>query len=243
MTTRHWYDEADLRKQQGDAPIPTTSFMAEIAPHVGNPTELAAVFQEALSTPEAEGITDDIDSLAMFFGQLGHESAGFTQTDESLNYSTTALMTVFGPHRISHSEAKRFGRNGTHPADQMAIANTVYGGEWGAKNLGNTHSNDGWNYRGRGYIQLTGRYNYEQMAERLYDLYGSAVWAYQNANNYTQPALAARAAVAYWIDRVPEGGDIKAVTKAINGGYNGLEDRTARYRRVWEAIAKRRWYT
>jgi putative chitinase len=82
---------------------------------------------------------------------------------ENLNYSYAALRAKF-PNRIGVAQAQRYGRTAAHPANQEAIANIIYGGAWGARNLGNTQPGDGWLYRGRGLPQLTGR--------RLYTHFG-----------------------------------------------------------------------
>lgn len=76
------------------------------------------------------------------------ESGGFRTVTESLNYSSDALKNMFGRHRISLADADKFGRNADHEAHQNALANILYGGEWGAKNLGNTQQGDGWRFRG-----------------------------------------------------------------------------------------------
>lgn len=81
---------------------------------------------------------------------------------ENLNYSTDALISKFGRHRISEADARKYGRSGGRPANQEAIANAIYGGEWGRKNLGNTQSGDGWKYRGGGLPQVTGRANFRK---------------------------------------------------------------------------------
>jgi putative chitinase len=96
---------------------------------------------------------------AMFLANIGHESQRLTRTVENLNYRVEALLSMFGRHRITEADARRFGRSPTQPADQAAIANCIYGGSWGAANLGNTQAGDGAKFRGRGLIQNTGRYN------------------------------------------------------------------------------------
>lgn len=85
---------------------------------------------------------------------------------ENLNYSAEALTAKFG-NRISAADAQRFGRTKAHPADQHAIANIIYGGAWGAANLGNTQPGDGWNMRGRGWAMITGRRNYQKADDAL----------------------------------------------------------------------------
>lgn len=98
---------------------------------------------------------------------------------ESLNYSVAGLLSTFGRHRISASDAQRLGRKGKRPADQVAIANIIYGGTWGMANLGNMKPDDGWRYRGGGFPQITGRANFakfgwENEPEKCLDLKASA---------------------------------------------------------------------
>jgi putative chitinase len=111
----------------------------------------------------------NINHLAHFLGQVHHETGGFTSGRENLNYTVNSLLTSFGRHRISEQDARRFGRGTEKPADQVAIANAIYGGDWGRKNLGNTQPNDGWLYRGNGSIQLTGRANHQAFANSIND--------------------------------------------------------------------------
>ncbi|WBT04789.1 hypothetical protein PFY01_08540 [Brevundimonas vesicularis] len=92
--------------------------------------------------------------LAHWLGQMFVESAGFTTREENLNYSVDGLLRMFGRHRISEADARKFGRAPGRPAHQNAIANIIYGGEWGRKNLGNTEPGDGWRFRGGGEKQL-----------------------------------------------------------------------------------------
>lgn len=93
------------------------------------------------------------------------ESGGFARFTENLNYKTDSLIRLFGRHRISIEDAEKFGRNDKHAADQVAIANCLYGGEWGKINLGNTQQGDGWLFRGGGPMQLTGRKAYQMFAD------------------------------------------------------------------------------
>lgn len=88
---------------------------------------------------------------------------------ESMNYSASGLLSTFGSKRISAADAQRLGRKPGEKALSLArqqeIANIVYGGEWGRKNLGNTLPGDGWRYRGGGYPQTTGRANYRKVGQ------------------------------------------------------------------------------
>lgn len=110
---------------------------------------------------------DTFREVASFLANISVESAGLTRLTESLNYSTEALINKFGRHRISVADAHRYGRNDAHPANQEAIANILYGGEFGRKQLGNIYPGDGWKFRGYGPKQITGRANQTRLAEAL----------------------------------------------------------------------------
>src|SRR5690606_9297192 len=110
------------------------------------------------------GIMASWPRAAMFLGQIAVESGQFSTVTESLNYSVDALVKMFGRHRISVPDAERYGRKLGQKANQEALANLLYGGEWGRKNLGNTEPGDGWRFRGRGLKQLTGRDNYRRFS-------------------------------------------------------------------------------
>jgi len=161
---------------------------------------------------------------AHFLAQIDHESNGFRAMRENLNYSVEALLRAF-PKRISPDEARRHGRTATQPANQEAIANAIYGGEWGAKNLGNTAPGDGWRFIGRGLIQITGRANYVEVAKVL-GLGGRLIG---NPQLLESPELAAHSAGWYWKSRglnaFADRDDVVEITRRINGGRNGLEHR------------------
>lgn len=188
----------------------------------GNDTFLLQRAREA-------GITDTRE-LANFMGQMQVESGGFRSMTEGTRYSAPRLLEVFGPHVDRHGKWHD-GRNGlTTLAEAQAvvsggpegIANAIYGGAWGARNLGNTEPGDGWRFRGRGYVQLTGRDHYEEMGRKLgIDLVGHPELA-------ADREVAAKIAIEYWKDRVQSRGhqlDVTAATHDINGGENGLSQR------------------
>ena len=187
------------------------------------------------------GIDANDTRAAVFLGQIHVESGGFRRVVESLNYSTNALLQVFGRHRISRDEAARYGRNAHHPANQVALANILYGGEFGRKQLGNTELGDGWKFRGRGLKQLTGRDNYRRF---------SLAWRgdehlLQQPEVVEQPHAAVASAVWFWesqkdrgIEKAADARDVETVTELVNGGDNGLDDRfhwTAQYLRAFAA--------
>ncbi|MDF2784468.1 MAG: hypothetical protein K0S95_1003 [Pantoea eucrina] len=100
---------------------------------------------------------------AHFLVQVGHEAAGFTKTEEGLNYSESALNVMFGKC-ITPSQAKAYGRSSAHPADQCMIASIIYSNRNGN---GSIESGDGYRYRVRGLILITGKKNYSTLNAQL----------------------------------------------------------------------------
>jgi putative chitinase len=189
----------------------------------GLSAELAARWFQPVSEAMKEfGITKPVDQ-AMFIAQIGHESGGYTTLVESLNYAADRLVPTFGSHRITAQQAAALGRTATQPANQKAIANLVYGGEWGKKNLGNQVAGDGWKYRGRGLKQITGLSNYRSCGQAL------------KLDLVSYPELlerdeyAARSAAWFYVSHgcLLHSGDVERVTLLINGGRNGLDKRRA----------------
>jgi putative chitinase len=154
---------------------------------------------------------------------------------ESLNYSVDAILKLFGRHRISEADARRYGRTPAQKADQVALANILYGGAFGAKNLGNTEQGDGWRFRGRGLKQLTGRSNYKRCGDAIgLDLVGSP-------NLLLEPGPAAMSAAWFWhangLNALADKSDVVAMTKRINGGDIGLPQRQALFKAAMTAFA------
>jgi putative chitinase len=166
--------------------------------------------------------------LAHFAAQLGHESGGFRRVEENLNYSVERLRQVWPDRFGTNATAEPYARN------PEGLANLVYAGRIGN---GPPASGDGWRYRGRGLIQLTGRANYRAAGAAL----GIPLEA--NPDDALKPWNAALIAGWFWgralcnahADKGEAG--LAAITKAINGGRNGLEDRAARYERALAALA------
>lgn len=177
-------------------------------------------------------ITAPLDQT-MFIAQMGHESGGYEKVVESLNYAADRLVPVFGKHRITAQQAAVLGRTATQPANQKAIANLVYGGDWGKKNLGNQTAGDGWKYRGRGLKQITGLSNYRKCGLAL------------KLDLVTQPELleldenAARSAAWYFATNgcLVYSGDVERITVIINGGKNGIDDRRRRFNLAKSVLA------
>lgn len=181
------------------------------------------------------GINANPRRVAHFMAQVLHECGKLRLRAESMNYDFEGLTTTFGKHRITHERAREICRTQGRAADQEAIANTVYGGAWGKKNLGNTEEGDGWRYRGRGLVQITGRGMYKERGKPLkIDLVEQPELAFD-------PRHALEIAAAYWKSRgcnelADKHDDARAVTKAINGGKIGLKEREAflkRTKKTW----------
>ncbi|OVZ87892.1 endolysin [Yersinia frederiksenii] len=168
------------------------------------------------------GITTPVQQ-AMFIAQVGHESASFTLLVESFNYSINGLLATFGK-RLSADQASALGRQTGEKSvpvnRQRAIANLVYSGRTGNKAV-----DDGWKYRGRGLIQITGLDNYRACGTALkLDLIS-------NPDQLQSDVNAARSAAWFWQSRNcgQYADDIQRVTQLINGGNNGINDRKARF--------------
>lgn len=159
--------------------------------------------------------------IAAFIAQCSHESGGFMVLKENLNYRAASLRKIFPKYFPDDATANHYA---SLPNKQEAIANRVYANRMGN---GPEESGDGYRYCGRGLIQLTGKDNYfwfsasleispEEAAEYMQTFEGaaqSACWFWET-NNLNQ-----------WADR----GDILTLTKRINGGTIGLEDRIKHY--------------
>lgn len=155
--------------------------------------------------------------VANFIAQIAHESGSLNYNTENLNYSAQALQAVFGKYFPTAEMANEYARK------PEQIANIVYANRMGN---GDTASGDGWKYRGRGLIQLTGKYNYQECGNGLnLDLVDHPD---QLANN---PNTAVLGAIWYWNSRnlnmYADQDNIRTITQLINGGYNGLADREA----------------
>lgn len=189
--------------------------------------DLAAVWISPLQQAFLQYGIDTPLRQAHFIAQVAHESNGFKSLRENLNYSVDGLLKTFSRQRISEADARKYGRTDSQPANQQMIANTIYGGDWGRKNLGNIAEGDGWKYRGAGLIQLTGRANFTKVNQALnFDLVNRPERVAEDN------LIAALTAGYFWQDNnlnvLADKDDIETITKKINGGLNGLDDRKKR---------------
>ena len=180
--------------------------------------------------------------IAAFLAQTSHESGGYTMLSENLNYRASTLaacwpnrFAVMGPDK-KPKKTEKGALIPTKVAESIAgkpelIANLVYSSRMGN---GPAESGEGWKFRGRGLKQLTGKFNYEKCGQALgVDLVG-------NPDLLLDPVYAARSAGWFWksngLAAFADAGDIKGMTKKINGGYIGLEQRQKLYDKVLAAI-------
>lgn len=208
--------------------------MQSIAEIFHAPAATVALWAPYFETAMTHYKIDAPKRRAMFLTQMAHESDDLCTLSENLNYAAEALVIIFGRHRITVAQAEQFGRTANHPADWEALANILYGGEWGRDNLGNTQSGDGWKFRGQGPKQITGRANAAAARNRLRVIHGTRVPDFeQSPEQLCTPEWGAWSAGDFWnshgLNALADRGDVEAVTKVINGGALGLAKRKARY--------------
>ena len=164
-----------------------------------------------------------VERIAGFIAQCAHESNNFRSLEENLNYSEDALLRVFGRYfgKAPKASASEYARN------PEMIANRVYNDEFRKYKMGNTQPGDGWMFRGRGLKQLTGRENYTKFGKSV------KMSAEQAAEYVATQKGAIESACWFWnnkkLNAIADTGNIKKLTKVINGGDIGLADRTSRY--------------
>ena len=186
-----------------------------------------SVIAQIPETAAKFNITNNL-RLAHFLAQCGHESGGFRAVQENLNYSAKGLATTFRKYFISEAAAGPYARN------PQKIASKVYGGRMGN---GPESTGDGYKFRGRGYIQLTGKDNYTRFAKFIGE---------DTVNN---PDLVATkyplASAAFFFDSnklwaiCDKGADaatVTAVTKRVNGGTIGLPDRIKHFKEYFALL-------
>lgn len=169
------------------------------------------------------------NKIAGFLSQVGHESAGFTASIENLNYGAQGLRSIFGKYFPNQALADAYARK------PEKIANRVYANRMGNRDEA---SGDGWKYRGKGLIQLTGHDNHALFAEACDMSIDEAILYLET------PMGAVHSAVWFWTKTkcnrfldLPNGGnDIVGLTRSINGGTNGLADRQNHFEAIRRAL-------
>lgn len=180
---------------------------------------------------------DTPERVACFIGQLWVESK-LKVVEESFNYEKMPLLRLF-KGRITDEQAKEYCRSAKHPADEQAIANLIYGGEWGLKNLGNCYEGDGFKFRGRGFIQVTGRANYAKLDTIL-------KWGLvDNPDLLMEKGNALVAALVFWhttnrlkttLNDLSDIMDVRRISLVVNGGLHGMDERVKISRGLYEYL-------
>lgn len=179
----------------------------------------APVFARVVTQSTFSAGRDEIDD---FLGQVLHECAMLERLEENLNYSAKRMTEVWPKRFPTIESAAPFANNGP------ALANKVYGGR-----MGNHEPGDGWRFRGRGLLMATGRDNYSHIGLVL------GLDLENNPDMLAQPETALRSAIAWWEGNIPDGvlGDIKKITKRVNGGTVGIAHRQDVTEKVQKGLA------
>lgn len=188
---------------------------AQLAQAAGCSLAVAAGWLPHIEAAMARFNINTAGRKAAFIAQISHESGRFSRIEENLNYSADGLLKIF-PRHFTADQAASYARK------PQAIANRVYAGRMGN---GAEVSGDGWRYRGRGLIQITGLNNYKAC--------GNATGLSLVTNPDLLLGLAAAAMSAAWFwssngcNELADRDDFAGITKRINGGLNGQADRLA----------------
>lgn len=200
------------REQVKAIPIKITERMLRAAmPTVHSPKEWAEAFNEAV-------YKFPVRDVAMLLAQVGHESIDLNKLEENLNYSAKRLTQVWPKRYPTLEAAMPYARN------PKALANHTYGGR-----MGNTMKGDGWKYRGRGPIMITGKYNYSQLHK------DTGLEVLTHPELLVSDKLAGAISACWYFRTFVTGSTIEKVTKQIQGEQLGLTDRNARYLRALQA--------
>ena len=171
---------------------------------------------------------DTPERIASFLAQCGHESGGFTVLQENLNYSAEGLNKIFKKYFPTLESAQPYARK------PELIANKVYANRMGN---GDEQSGEGYRYRGRGPIQLTGKDNYTACSDFLFQ----DDTLLKDPDMLLDPEYALHSACWFWwkndLNTFADSADILTMTKRINGGTIGLDDRIAHYNHAMEIFA------
>ena len=198
----------------------TAQQLLQILPNAG---QVAGVFVPVLNTAMSRFQIVGANRIAAFVAQVGHESGHLTRLVENLNYSADALRKTW-PSRFDMEMASAAALK------PEQIANVSYGNR-----MGNSTPGDGWKYRGRGLIQITGKNNYRACGEAL----GLDLIAQPSL--LEKPQHACMSAAWFWatngLNTLADAGKFEAITQRINGGQNGAADRQALYARALKVFA------
>ncbi len=203
----------------------TKDLLLQIAPRAKNSKlDIDALVVELVKLQSSD--LNTLNRISAFIAQTAHESAEYNAVVENLNYSKEGLMKVFHKYFPTEELASQYARNPSR------IASKVYANRMGN---GPEETGDGFKFRGRGFIQLTGKDTYKKFG----DFCGKDLLSDQDYLTTMEGAV--KSAHWFWTTRnlnvAADMADIKIMTKTINGGYNGLEERTKIYDKAREVLA------
>lgn len=192
----------------------TAAQLSKIFPNNKNTSALSVALNNVFPKYEI----NTVNRMAGFIAQCGHESLGFTVLKENLNYSSDGLRTVFAKYFPDNSMAAKYERK------PILIASRVYANRMGN---GDEASGEGYTFRGRGALQLTGKYSYTLFAASINKTLNEALAYAETLEGGIESAC------WFWknnkLNALCDADDIVAMTKRINGGTNGLNDRKKHY--------------
>lgn len=206
--------------------ILTTEKLQKIYPGADN------AFVSEINTFASKYDINTKERMAMFLAQVIHESGGFKKLRESLAYSPDRLKAVFPNRFKTVAQAKAITDKG-----QVAIGDSIYGGRMG----NGTNNGDGYKYRGGGLMHTTGKTNYTIVNKALNEM-GTKVDLITNPDHIVKPSIAVESAMIFWRDnnlnKHADKKDVTTATKVINGGSNGLKERTNLYNKAIKILGE-----
>lgn len=201
----------------------TEEIVKSLFPKCKDVKEYVAAFNQLLTK---NGINSSKKRLAAFLGQYGYETGGWTALVENTCYTTPERLMKKFPNKFPSLYLAKL-----YAGKAVNIANRVYAGRYGN---GDENSGDGYRYRGRGACHLTFKDNYTAFFK------ATGVDVIQHPEFLEEPWYAVLAGEWYWtshhLNDVADKWDIAAITKAVNGGSNGLEDRIALSNKILEKL-------
>lgn len=202
----------------------TVEQVRELVPKaIGGPDAWYEALVEAL--PQYD--INTVERVAAFIAQCAHESGGFSVLEENLNYKAATLSKLW-PQRFPPGIAEQYA------GKPEMIANKTYGGRMGN---GPEESGEGYKFRGRGILQLTGKDNYKACSQTLFQ----DNTLLDDPDLLLDPYYAIHSACWFWnknkLNQFADAGDLTTLTKRINGGTIGLEDRIHHYNHAVEVLA------
>ena len=243
---------------QTPAPDPVlldTDSLKTLFPRISEPT--ANSIAEEINRNLARYKLDSINRQSHFFAQIRQETGPGMRLEESFNYPVSTLKRLFTVFRQHPEMADRYGRTSTRRANQKAIANIVYDDQYRDRfhKLGNIHPGDGWRFRGRGLLMVTGRYNYRRFTHHHHQYWAENPIDFEAMpEKLAQPEIALRSAVYYWLDKAlyldadrgeEESLDInlmivKEITRKIQGSALSAPERQQHYQKMTALLTKSR---